>query len=96
MPLRAIEASPRRGGLFVLGCISYKEASMFQRENNVRAYTCPNCGNKLTGDRDLLRCEDHGAFFAYGPQLLVRAPRENGKHHETLMPWENHKSVKNR
>jgi len=62
---------------------------MFQREVDVRAFTCPDCGAQLVKDRDLLRCESHGAFFAYGPQLLVRAPRENGKHHEVLLPWEN-------
>ena len=62
---------------------------MFQRESEARAYTCPDCGGKLVHERDLLRCEIHGVFFAYGPQLLVRAPRENGKHYEALMPWEN-------
>jgi hypothetical protein len=61
---------------------------MFQREVDARAYTCPDCGAKLTRDRDVLRCENHGAFFAYGPQLLVRVPHENGKQRETLMPWE--------
>lgn len=61
---------------------------MFQRENDTRAYTCPDCGSKLARERDLLCCQSHGAFFAYGPQLLVRAPRENGKHHETVLPWE--------
>ena len=69
---------------------------MFQRESDVRAYTCPDCGSKLTRERDLLRCENHGAFFAYGPQLLVRAPRENGKHFEPLMPWENQSTTRTR
>jgi hypothetical protein len=64
---------------------------MFQREVDVRAYTCPDCGNKLSKDRDVLRCETHGAFFAYGPQLLVRVPHENVKARETLMPWETHR-----
>jgi hypothetical protein len=66
---------------------------MFQQEKDMRDYTCPDCGNKLTRERDALHCESHGAFFAYGPQLLVRAPRENGKHHDTLMPWEIQGSV---
>ena len=61
---------------------------MFQRENDIRAYMCPDCGSKLVKERDLLRCQSHGAFFAYGPQLLVRAPRENGKHSEVALPWE--------
>jgi hypothetical protein len=66
---------------------------MVQRENDVHAYICPDCGDKLIKERELLRCESHGMFFAYGPQLLVRAPRENGKHHETLMPWELQRAV---
>jgi hypothetical protein len=61
---------------------------MFQRESDIRAYTCPDCGGKLVKERDLLRCQSHGSFFAYGPQLLVRAPRENGKHSEVVLPWE--------
>jgi hypothetical protein len=69
---------------------------MFQRETDIRAYTCPDCGSKLARERDLLRCENHGAFFAYGPQLLVRAPRENGKHYEPLMPWENQATARSR
>jgi hypothetical protein len=68
---------------------------MFQRETNTRAYTCPGCGGKLARQRDLLYCENHGAFFAYGPQLLVRALRENGKHYETLMPWESQANGRN-
>ena len=68
---------------------------MFQRETNTRAYTCPGCGGKLARQRDLLYCENHGAFFAYGPQLLVRVLRENGKHYETLMPWESQANGRN-
>jgi hypothetical protein len=65
---------------------------MFQREVDARVYACPDCGNKLAKERDLLHCESHGAFFTYGP-LLVRAPRENARHLDTLLPWENHKTV---
>jgi len=63
---------------------------MFQRESDIRAYTCPDCGSKLVKERDLLRCQSHGAFFAYGPQLLVRAPCENGTSPEevVVLPWE--------
>ena len=60
---------------------------MVQRELRVNTYTCPDCGNKLASERDLLHCKEHGAFFAYGPQLVVRAPRQNTKG-EVLMPWE--------
>ena len=69
---------------------------MFQRETDTRAYTCPDCGSKLARQRDLLHCENHGTFFAYGPQFLVRAPRENGKHYETLMPWESQATARSR
>jgi uncharacterized Zn finger protein (UPF0148 family) len=50
-------------------------------------YRCPQCGTPLVGDRDLLSCTEHGFFFAYGPQLLVRLPRENGQA-TALLPWE--------
>jgi len=94
MPLRAIEAFPIWGWAFYVGfCITFKEGSMVQREIDDRSYTCPDCGARLSKERDLLRCESHGAFFAYGPQLLVRAPRENGAHHSALMPWENHNGM---
>jgi hypothetical protein len=69
---------------------------MFQRESDTRAYTCPDCGSKLTIERDLLHCKSHGAFFAYGPQLLVRAASENGKRHEPLMPWESVSTTRSR
>ena len=69
---------------------------MFQKEIDARAYTCPDCGAKLSIDSELLRCEQHGVFFAYGPQLLVRAPRENGKARATLMPWENNAALNRR
>ncbi|MEN9937960.1 MAG: hypothetical protein RLZZ387_4539 [Chloroflexota bacterium] len=53
--------------------------------------TCPKCRAALTSDNGLLRCEAHGVFFSYGPHLLVRAPRLNGKGPETPMPWESRK-----
>lgn len=61
---------------------------MFQRENHNKSYACPDCGEKLLNDRDLYVCKEHGAFFAYGPQLLVRAARGEAKS-EVLLPWEN-------
>lgn len=51
---------------------------------------CPDCGNKLAKERDLFHCEEHGTFFTYGPQLLVRAPRRGIRLPDTLLPWENH------
>ena len=63
---------------------------MFSRQIDVESRTCPACGSKLAGDRDLFHCKEHGAFFPYGPQLLVRAPRKDIKLPDTLLPWEDH------
>lgn len=52
---------------------------------------CPTCNAALVRENGALRCETHGTFFAYGPQLLVRVPRANGRAAEALMPWENRK-----
>jgi uncharacterized Zn finger protein (UPF0148 family) len=60
---------------------------MFQRERNTTVHTCPNCGRELKQERGELRCTEHGAFFAYGPSLLVRAPREE-RTAKIVMPWE--------
>jgi hypothetical protein len=62
---------------------------MFQRESDT--YTCPTCGRELKKERGELRCEDHGVFFAYGPQLLVRAPAEDSRPAKPDMPWEQQK-----
>jgi uncharacterized Zn finger protein (UPF0148 family) len=64
-----------------------KEKSMFQREPS-ETYHCPNCGRELKQERGELRCSEHGAFFAYGPQLLVRAPEGEERSSKTPMPWE--------
>lgn len=61
---------------------------MLGRDTSTITRTCPDCGGKLVKDRELFRCEEHGAFFPYGPQLLVRAPRPVARLSETLMPWE--------
>ena len=62
---------------------------MFQRETRVEGETCPECGAKLAIERDLYVCKEHGAFFAYGPQLLVRAPRSSAKQPpDFVLPWE--------
>jgi hypothetical protein len=65
---------------------------MFKREAEVESLTCPDCGTKLAHERDLLVCKDHGAFFVYGPQLVVRAPRPAARPAEPAMPWENHRA----
>jgi hypothetical protein len=62
---------------------------MFQRQIHHEILACPDCGAKLSSERDLLICKEHGAFFTYGPQLLVRAPRPLSKPVEASMPWEN-------
>jgi hypothetical protein len=62
---------------------------MIQRHIQPESQTCPDCGSKLALERDLLLCEEHGAFFVYGPQLLVRAPRPATKSAEVQLPWEN-------
>ena len=61
---------------------------MFERQPHYELPSCPDCGIKLSAERDLLICEEHGAFFAYGPQLLVRAPRPATKIAEVSLPWE--------
>ncbi len=60
---------------------------MFEREVHAETTTCPECGATLVHERDLLICKEHGAFFAYGPQLLVRAPH-TAKPANPLLPWE--------
>ncbi len=61
---------------------------MFQRQVQQEVLVCPDCGGKLSPERDLLLCNEHGAFFTYGPQLLVRAPCPATKPSEPAMPWE--------
>ena len=61
---------------------------MLQRELSIRSHTCPDCGEKLSSERDLLLCKEHGAFFTYGPQLLVRAARAEARPVDALLPWE--------
>jgi hypothetical protein len=61
---------------------------MFQRQVQQEVLVCPDCSGKLLQERELLICNQHGAFFLYGPQLLVRAPRPTSKPAEPAMPWE--------
>jgi hypothetical protein len=61
---------------------------MFQRQIQHEVLVCPDCSGKLLPERELLICHQHGAFFLYGPQLLVRAPQPATKPAEPSMPWE--------
>jgi hypothetical protein len=53
----------------------------------VQARACPACGEQLHRDGDLLRCEQHGLFFRYGPSLLVHVARTAATQ-APLMPWQ--------
>jgi hypothetical protein len=48
---------------------------------------CPTCGEQLRRDGDVLRCDKHGAFFLYGPRLLVAVANRNTTQ-APLMPWQ--------
>ncbi|KPV42868.1 hypothetical protein SE17_44405 [Kouleothrix aurantiaca] len=61
---------------------------MVKREFLAENLACPECGAKLTQERDLFYCKDHGAFFQYSPQLLMRAPASASKNSDALLPWE--------
>jgi hypothetical protein len=61
---------------------------MFRRQMQQEVLACPDCGGRLSPERDLLICNEHGAFFIYGSQLLVRASRPASKPAEPPMPWE--------
>lgn len=62
---------------------------MFVSETTTTTFVCPNCGNRLlSGNNGALRCDEHGLFFAYGPQLLVRAPQPEERLADRSMPWE--------
>ena len=66
-----------------------QEIPMLQRQKiQQEVLACPDCGGKLSPERDLLICQEHGAFFVYGSQLLVRAARPASKPAEPSMPWE--------
>jgi uncharacterized Zn finger protein (UPF0148 family) len=61
---------------------------MFKQEK-IETPHCPNCGHELQENHGELRCGEHGTFFAYGPNLLVRAATaEQDNHSNVQMPWE--------
>lgn len=51
---------------------------------------CPECQETLKFEAGLFHCEQHGDFFKYGSQLLVRAALGEAElgAPEHLMPWE--------
>lgn len=61
---------------------------MLMRETVTTTYVCPSCGKRLVNDNGAWRCTEHGAFFAYGPQLLVRAPEPEQRSQSPALPWE--------
>lgn len=61
---------------------------MFQHEANGELRICPSCGRELSIENEVLRCPEHGAFFSYGPHLLVRAPEADIQRPQTVLPWE--------
>lgn len=64
---------------------------MFQQESLavVSAAICPDCGSQLHREDASLRCDAHGSFFIYGPNLLVRcAPDLQEQPIISLLPWQ--------
>ena len=63
---------------------------MPQRESltTMQPHSCPECGMRLVQDGDVLVCANHGAFFAYGPHLLVRAAQAQPQPPRVPMPWD--------
>ncbi len=49
--------------------------------------TCPTCGASLTRNGKAFTCKQHGDFFRYGANLLVRVPRP-AVSLSVLPPWE--------
>jgi uncharacterized Zn finger protein (UPF0148 family) len=50
---------------------------------------CPVCGLALVESDGFYTCAEHGDWYSYSPNLLVRAPSSEAKAAErVLMPWE--------
>ncbi len=50
---------------------------------------CPLCGEAMAEVDDHFTCAEHGDWFSYSANLLVRAPGAEAKASErVLMPWE--------
>lgn len=61
---------------------------MVERQLENGTYLCPQCHQKLIQRETELICPDHGSFFAYGPQLVVRSPRKDDDKGNVSLPWE--------
>ncbi len=50
---------------------------------------CPVCGQAVVESDGFYTCAEHGDWYSYSPNLLVRAPSCEAKAAErVLMPWE--------
>lgn len=55
----------------------------------MKARACPTCGCALAADDTGYRCEEHGLWYSYGANLLVRGPSDELKLRDRFtMPWE--------
>ena len=61
--------------------------------NNQPTQSCPVCGTQLHSEGELLRCNQHGQFFRYGPRLLV-AVAQRQANAAPLLPWQTLKEGK--
>ena len=84
----AIDAKPHLLGLGVYFLLTGKGTSMHRKTHGSDGQSCPHCGIQLKAEQDMLRCPEHGTFFAYGPSLVIRAPRTSDAQASALMPWE--------
>ena len=51
--------------------------------------TCPTCGGLLAEGDGFFVCAEHGKWYSYSANLLVRAPSVEAQAPErVLMPWE--------
>ncbi len=50
---------------------------------------CPICGEMMAEAEGRFTCAEHGDWYSYSVNLLVRAPTAEAKSPErVLMPWE--------
>ena len=51
--------------------------------------TCPACGQALSEGEGFFVCDEHGKWYRYSANLLVRSPSPEAKVVEHVaMPWE--------
>ncbi len=61
---------------------------MFEQQKVNETYLCPQCQQKLTWHEADLICPNHGVFFVYGSNLLVRSARQDDDKGTVTLPWE--------